>query len=106
MHVDMVPKATCTCPLSRSGTKPPRYGTWTRLIPVIILNSHVELARISLSVGDELRDRLGWNGWIDHHDMRSGATSSGPSTSRRSEADPLSIFHKARECVPMTAVGQ
>src|SRR5262245_57427032 len=27
---------------------------------------------------------------------RSGATSSGPSTSRRSEADPLSIFHKAR----------
>src|SRR6516225_73126 len=27
---------------------------------------------------------------------RSGATSSGPSTSRRSEADPLSIFHKSR----------
>jgi tripartite-type tricarboxylate transporter receptor subunit TctC len=27
---------------------------------------------------------------------RSGANSSGPSTSRRSEADPLSIFHKSR----------
>ena len=27
---------------------------------------------------------------------RSGAMSSGPSTSRRSEADPLSIFHKSR----------
>jgi Tripartite tricarboxylate transporter family receptor len=27
---------------------------------------------------------------------RSGATSSGPSTSRRTEPDPLSIFHKAR----------
>src|SRR5262249_50641918 len=38
MHEDMVPKTTCTCPLSRSGTKPPRYGTWTRLTPVIILN--------------------------------------------------------------------
>jgi len=23
--------------------------------------------------GDELRDRLGWNGWIDHHDIK-GAT--------------------------------
>jgi tripartite-type tricarboxylate transporter receptor subunit TctC len=30
------------------------------------------------------------------YERRSGATSSGPSTSRQSEADPLSIFHKLR----------
>src|SRR5262249_10196584 len=31
--------------------------------------SHVDLARTGLGVGDELRDRIGWNGWIDHHDI-------------------------------------
>src|SRR5262249_42321866 len=35
--------------------------------------SHVDLARIGLSIGDELRDRVSWNGWIDHHDVRSAA---------------------------------
>ena len=30
---------------------------------------HVDLARIGLGVGDELRDRLGRNRWIDHHDI-------------------------------------
>src|SRR5262245_48780979 len=35
--------------------------------------SYIHLARIGLGVGDELRDRLGWNGRIDHHDIRSAA---------------------------------
>ncbi len=35
--------------------------------------SHVDLARIGLGVGYELRDRLGWNGRIDHHDIRGPA---------------------------------
>jgi hypothetical protein len=35
--------------------------------------SHVDLARIGLGVGDELRDRLGWNGRIDHHDIGGAA---------------------------------
>src|SRR5262249_6751398 len=35
--------------------------------------AHVDLARIGLGVGDELRDRLGWNGWIDHHEIRRAA---------------------------------
>src|SRR6476469_4343624 len=81
MCEDMVPKTTCTCPLSRSGTKPPRYGTWTRLIPVIILNRSPKTwdtdplpdDPMLILPGDELRDRLGWNGWIDHHDIK-GAT--------------------------------
>src|SRR6266446_7090522 len=30
---------------------------------------HADLARIGLGIGDELGDRLGWNRWIDHHDL-------------------------------------
>jgi hypothetical protein len=54
------------------------------LTPVIILNNspeiccalpiagrrHVELARIGLGVGDELRNRLGWNRQVHLHDIR------------------------------------
>ena len=29
---------------------------------------HVDLARIGLGIGDELRDRLGGKRWIDQHD--------------------------------------
>ena len=31
---------------------------------------HVDLARIGLGISNELRDGLGRNGWIDHHDGR------------------------------------
>src|SRR5262249_54191480 len=37
---------------------------------------HVDLTRIGLGIGDELRDRCGCNGWIDHHDVR-GAPNAG-----------------------------
>src|SRR5262245_37759817 len=30
---------------------------------------HGELARIGLGIDDELGDRIGWNRWIDHHDL-------------------------------------
>jgi hypothetical protein len=40
--------------------------------------SHVDLARIGIGVGDELRDRVGWNGWIDHHDIRGAANARDP----------------------------
>ena len=43
----------------------------------------VDLARIGLGVGDELRDGVGWNGWIDHHDIRGAANARG----RRNIAD-------------------
>src|SRR5262245_27432686 len=28
---------------------------------------------VGAGIGDELRDRLGWNRWIDHHDIRGAA---------------------------------
>ena len=31
---------------------------------------HVDLARIGLGIGNELRDGLGWHRWIDHHHGR------------------------------------
>ena len=34
---------------------------------------HIDLARIGFCVGDEFRDRSGWNRWIDHHDIGSAA---------------------------------
>src|SRR5262249_62419737 len=49
--------------------------------------SHVDLAGIGLGVGDELRDRLGWNGWIDNHDIRGAANA----RDRRYFADEIEI---------------
>src|SRR5260221_865904 len=49
--------------------------------------SHVDLARIPLGVGNELRDRLGWNGWIDHHDIEGAANA----RDRRDIADEIEI---------------
>src|SRR5262249_29854373 len=49
--------------------------------------SHVDLARIGPGVGDELRDRLGWNGWVDHHDIRGAANA----RDRRYFADEVEI---------------
>ncbi len=34
---------------------------------------HADFGRIGLGIGDELKNRLGWNGWIDHHDERAAA---------------------------------
>src|SRR5262249_1240958 len=81
---DMVADMTCTCPPSRSisAGPAPRYGTSTRLTPVIILNSspaiwvcgtdagrrHVDLAGIGCGMGDELGNRLDRHGWIHLHD--------------------------------------
>src|SRR6516164_3729617 len=47
----------------------------------------VDLARIGFGVGDELRDRLGWNRWIYHHDV--GATAN--ARDRRDVADEIKI---------------
>src|SRR5262249_40589836 len=73
---------TCTWPLIRSVSAgaPPRYGTCTMSMPVIILNSspdmdgragaggrHVELARIGFRVGDEFGNGLGRHRRV-HHD--------------------------------------
>ena len=35
--------------------------------------AHIVLARIGLRVGDEFRDRVRWNGWIDYHYIRAAA---------------------------------
>ena len=48
---------------------------------------HVDLARIGLGVSDELRDRLGWNGGMDHQDIRSAAYA----RDRRDVADEIEI---------------
>src|SRR3984893_14182320 len=49
--------------------------------------SHVAFPRMGLGVCDELRDRLGWNGWIDHHDIRGAANA----RDRRYFADEIEI---------------
>src|SRR5262249_48921232 len=49
--------------------------------------SHDDLARIGLGVGDELGDRLGWNGWVDHDDIRGAANA----RDRRYFADEIEI---------------
>jgi hypothetical protein len=49
--------------------------------------SHVDLARIGLGVSDELRDCLGWNGCIDHHDIRATANA----RDRRDVSDEIEI---------------
>src|SRR5262249_7884875 len=49
--------------------------------------SHVDLARIGLGVGNELRERLGWNGWMDRHAVKGAANS----RLRRYFADEIEI---------------
>src|SRR5216683_8154285 len=49
--------------------------------------SHVDLARVRFGVTDELWDRLGWNGWIDHHDIWGAANA----RDRRNVADEIEI---------------
>src|ERR1700730_4161499 len=47
----------------------------------------VDFARIDLGLDDDLRDRLGWNRWIYHHDI--GATAN--VRDRRDVADEIKI---------------
>src|SRR5262249_32970597 len=49
--------------------------------------SHVDLARIGLGVGDELRDSLGWKGGMDPHEIRGAADA----RDRRYFADEVKI---------------
>ena len=49
--------------------------------------SHVDFAGIGLGIGDELGDRLGWKGRIDHHDIRGAANAA----DRRDIADETEI---------------
>lgn len=60
-----------------------------------IPDSHVDLARISLRVGDKLSHRLCWYRWIDHHDIRRTADSA----DRRSIADELVIELFIEGCI-------
>src|SRR5947209_13988316 len=68
---DKLANMTCTCPPIRSTSAgpAPRYGTCTRLTPVIILNSSPKMwfpepmppdamTGIDFGIGDELGDRL------------------------------------------------
>ena len=48
---------------------------------------HVDLARIGLGIGDELGNRLGRNGRIDHHDKGRAADA----RDRRDVADEIEI---------------
>src|SRR5215468_430069 len=83
---DMVANMTCTGPPSRSTSAgpAPRYGTCTRVTPVIILNSspaiwvsgtnatrrHVDLPGIGLGIGDELGNRLDRHRGMHLHEKR------------------------------------
>src|SRR5260221_6911292 len=49
--------------------------------------SDIDLARVSLGVRDEFRNRLGGNGWIDRHEIRAAADA----RDRRNVADELEI---------------
>jgi len=85
----MTPNRTCTCPLIRSGRRERLAavrnvdhvdaGHHLEQLPgdmeraPIAARRHVDLARIGLGVADEFRDRLGWNRWIDHHDIKGAA---------------------------------
>src|SRR5262245_46355970 len=96
---DMVSNMTVTFHPSRSisAGPPPRYGTCTRLTPVIILNSspagtsagrrHVELAGIGFGMRDELGNRLDRHGWIHLHDKRLAMNA----RDRRDVADQVEI---------------
>src|SRR5262245_4082868 len=56
---------------------------------------HAELARISLGVGDELRNRLGRNRWVHDHDD----AASGEGRDRRDVADKIEIEFLIERCV-------
>jgi hypothetical protein len=106
MHEDIVPKTTCTYPLSkqrnRRDTERDQVDSGHHLEQFaedmgdgpVAGRCHVDLAGIGLGVGDELRDRLSWNGWIDHHDIRAAANA----RDRRNVADEIEIelFAKRR----------
>jgi hypothetical protein len=56
---------------------------------------HVDLAGISLGVGDELREGLGRDRWINLHDEREG----GQSADRSNIADEIEIQFLIECCV-------
>src|SRR5262245_39092307 len=86
IDVRMLPNRTCTCAPSRSDTArpPPRYGTWTILMPAIILNSSPEtcsevplppdamltLPTFALAYSMNFENRFGRKRRVNNHDVR------------------------------------